>query len=131
MQYIERTAEGLRIKSKDADQVVKRGLKQYLNSLLQKEFSTFDGRICALKKEFGLKNNVPIYIHERLCFYMSTNIRDAHSTCINFHEVLSIREGSDKNAEIIFKDLSIKKLSVRYKKLLKRHIHTARFLSNV
>ncbi|MGM0436146.1 MAG: competence protein ComK [Bacillota bacterium] len=131
MQYIERTAEGLRIKSRDADLVVKKGLKQFLDTLLQKEYATFDGRIRALRREYGLKNNVPIYIHKQLCFYMSTNIRDTTSTCINFHEVLSIREGTDKNAEIIFKDLTIKKLSVSYQKLLKRHIHTARFLSNL
>jgi hypothetical protein len=131
MQFIERTTEGLRIKSRDKDQVVKKGLKQYLDTLLQKEYATFDGRIKALRREYGLKNNVPIYIHERLCFYMSTNIRDAQSTCINFHEVLSIREGTDSNSEIIFKDLTIKKIPVSYQKLLKRHIHTARFLSNL
>lgn len=131
MQFIERTTEGLRIKSRDADQVVNKGLKQYLNTLLQKEYSTFEGRIKALKKEFGLKNNVPIYIHESMCFYMSTNIRDTTSTCINYHEVLSIRQGTNKNAEIIFKDLSIKHLDVSYQKLLKRHIQTARFLSNL
>ncbi len=131
MQFIERTTEGLRIKSRDKDQVVKKGLKQYLDTLLQKEYATFDGRIKALRREYGLKNNVPIYIHERLCFYMSTNIRDAQSTCINFHEVLSIREGTDSNSEIIFKDLTIKKIPVSYQKLLKRHIHTARFLNNL
>jgi|AntRauTorcE11897_2_1112592.scaffolds.fasta_scaffold01687_6 hypothetical protein len=131
MQFIERTAGGLRIKTKDVDQVVRQGLKQYLNTLLQKEYATYDGRIKALRKEFNLKNNVPIYVHESLCFYMSTNIRDSFSTCINYHEVLSIREGNDHQAEIIFKDLTIKKLDVNYQKLLKRHIQTARFLTRL
>lgn len=128
MQYIERVAEGLLIKNEDTHAIERQGLKQYLNTLLKKELATYDGRIKTLRETYRLKNNVPIYIDESTCLYMSTNIRDVNTVCINYHSVLSIREKDASTSEVIFKDLSIKTVAVPYKKLLHRHAKTAQLL---
>jgi len=128
MQYIERVADGLLIKSEDKKTVTRQGMKQYLNSLLKKELATYEGRIKTMRETYRLKNNVPIYIDETLCLYMSTNIRDVDTICINYHSVLSIREKNRSSSEVIFKDLSMKTVHVPYKKLLHRHTKTAQLL---
>ncbi|MFW5893215.1 MAG: competence protein ComK [Bacillota bacterium] len=128
MQYMERVGEGLLVKTQDKAVIHKQGMKQYLNALLSKELATYEGRIKTLKKNYALKNNVPIYIDEGTCLYMSTNIRDLDTVCINYHSVLSIREKTSTSCELIFKDLSIKTVRVPYKKLMHRHLKTAQLL---
>ncbi|MFW6284999.1 MAG: competence protein ComK [Bacillota bacterium] len=128
MQYMERVGEGLLVKTQDKAVILKQGMKQYLNTLLRKELATYEARIQTLKKTYALKNNVPIYIDEGTCLYMSTNIRDLKTVCINYHSVLSIREKSATACELIFKDLSIKTVNVPYKKLMHRHLKTAQLV---
>lgn len=128
MQYIERVAEGLLIKTEDRREIERQGLKQYLNTLLKKELATYEGRIKTMRETYRLKNNVPIYIDDATCLYMSTNIRDVNTVCINYHSVLSIRERDRETSEVIFKDLSIKTIYVPYKKLMHRHAKTAQLL---
>ncbi len=128
MQYIERVSEGLLVKTEDKMEILAQGMKAFLNTLLKKELATYEGRIKTLKEAYQLKNNVPIYIDESLCMYMSTNIRDMNAVCINYHSVLSIRKKDTHTSEIIFKDLSIKTVNVSYGKLMRRHARTAQLL---
>ncbi|MFP4077675.1 MAG: competence protein ComK [Bacillota bacterium] len=128
MQYMERVEQGLLVKTQDKASIRKMGMKQFLNKLLEKELATYDARIKTLRETYALKNNVPIYVDEATCLYMSTNIRDLNAVCINYHSVLSIRKKTDSSCELIFKDLSIKTVNVPYKKLMHRHLKTAQLL---
>ncbi|MFW5913797.1 MAG: competence protein ComK [Bacillota bacterium] len=128
MQYMERVEQGLLVKTQDHKTIRKMGMKQFLNRLLKMELATYEGRIKTLRETYALKNNVPIYVDETTCLYMSTNIRDQDTVCINYHSVLSIREKSESSCELIFKDLSIKTINVPYKKLMHRHLKAAQLL---
>ncbi len=128
MEYIKRTAHGVSVAERGQTRTLKVGIRQFFGKMLLREHTTYEGRIQALKKRYGLKNNVPIYIDEDHCFYTTKNLREYDSVCINYHSVLSVREKSNKETEIVFKDLSILALPIPYATIMRKHAKTAQFL---
>ena len=131
MFYMKRTPKGLYVVKEHQSEVIQKGLRQYINELMMNEFVTLDGRISALKKKFGLKNNVPMYIHQSCCLYTTKPLRDFNTICINYCNVLSVRETKTHQAEIIFKNLTILKLDIPYSTVMRKHIHAGRFLNRI
>jgi len=131
MNYIQKTTEGLCVRKRGASRTLKVGVKQFLSEMLLKEHTTYEGRIQALKKRYGLKNSVPIFIDDEHCFYATKSLREYDSVCINYHSVLSLREKSAHETEVVFKDLSVLSLAIPYPSLMRKHAKTAHFLRNL
>lgn len=129
MYYIKKTNSGLLIKTQYETHTIKKGMKQFLNELMIEEYTTFDGRRHALKKKFNLKYNIPIYVHKDCCFYMTRSLRDVTNICINFHDVLTIRQAPDNKCDVVFKDLHILRVNVPYNTVLRKHRRTGEFLA--
>ncbi len=131
MYYIRRSQKGLYVVKEYQEDYVNMGLKKYLNELMLKSHVTLNGRLDALKKRYKLTQNIPIYINESICFYTTKPLREYETICINFCNVLSLRERDDTNSEIIFKNLKILKVNIPYSLLIKKHAQTARILDQI
>ena len=130
MHYIRKDASGIVVTDGTATKRLACSLRGYLDALLLAELTTFEGRMAALRKTTGMQRNLPIYIDETVCFYTTKSLREPDVVCINFHRVLSIRD-KRSSAEVIFKDLSILRLDMPYRKLAHRHAKTACFLKEI
>ena len=128
VQCIMKTEEGILIYQHGEKKILKKGLKQYLNELLLKEYSTYEGRIHAIKKRHKMYRNVPIFINHEYCFYTIHSLRHHQAVCINYHAVLSIRATDQNTTEIIFKNLQIIHLTVPYAYVLRKHMRTGWFI---
>ncbi|MFW5842011.1 MAG: competence protein ComK [Bacillota bacterium] len=129
MYYIKKSDCGLLIKTSYETQTINKGLKQFLNELLIEELTTFEGRRTALKKKYNLKYNIPIYVHDTCCFYTTKTLRDIDNVCINFHDVLTIKEAPNNKTEIVFKDLHILRVNAPYNTILRKHKRTGEVLA--
>lgn len=129
MYYIKKSDSGLLIKTPYETQTIKKGVKQFLNELMIEECTTFEGRRKALKKKFNLKYNIPIYVHEACCFYTTKTLRDVDNVCVNFHDVLTIKQAPNNKADIVFKDLHILRVNASYNTIVRKHQRTGEFLA--
>ncbi len=128
MQCIMKSAEGILIYHEGKKKTVKKGLKQYLNELLLTEYSTYEGRLEAIKRRHKIYRNIPIYINDQYCFYTIHSLRHRDAVCINYHAVLSIRQTKNNATEVIFKSLNMITLNVPYAYVLRKHMRTGMFI---
>lgn len=77
--------------------------EEYLNNLCLKELTTLKGRIYAIKKNYHIIKNVPIYIKQDLVFFATNNVKTLDNIYINSVYVKSIEEIKEK-CKIIFYD---------------------------
>lgn len=75
-------------KTKEVE-VLNLSFEKYLNVLLLKDLTTFNGRIEAIKKKYKYKKLVPIYIDDTLCFIPVENI-EYNSIYINAYSIYKI-----------------------------------------
>lgn len=129
MYYIKKSNSGLLIKTPYETQTIRKGMKQFLNELMIEECTTFEGRRKALKKKYNLKYNIPIYVHDACCFYTTKTFRDVDNICINYHNVLTIKEAPDNHSDVVFKDLHILRVNTAYNTLLRKHKRTGEFIA--
>ncbi len=131
MFYIQKNSEGILVVKKEEKVTLKLGLVQYINRLMIDQHVTLQGRIDALRVKFNQYKNIPIYINEECCFYSTKPLRAIDTVCINFHKVLSIREGKRNNAEVIFKNLELLELNIPYAMLIRKHLKTKDFIRQI
>lgn len=70
-------------------EVLNLSFEKYLNVLLLKDLTTFNGRIEAIKKKYKYKKLVPIYIDDTMCFIPVENI-EYNSIYINAYSIYKI-----------------------------------------
>lgn len=70
-------------------EVLNLSFEKYLNVLLLKDLTTFNGRIEAIKKKYKYKKLVPIYIDDTICFIPVENI-EYNSIYINAYSIYKI-----------------------------------------
>ena len=128
METIERCAEGTLIVHSDREETVPLGLKQVLNSLLLKELTTYQGRLDALKVKTGWSRNVPLFIDEQCCLFVTTSHRDSAAVYINCVEIVSIRKYDEATSEIRFKSLNTRRIFVPYAQLKRQYEKACRLL---
>lgn len=75
-------------KTKEVE-VLNLSFEKYLNVLLLKDLTTFNGRIEAIKKKYKYKKLVPIYIDDTMCFIPVENI-EYNSIYINAYSIYKI-----------------------------------------
>ncbi len=76
---------------------------KYLNKLCLKEMTTLEGRIEAIKENFNIVKNVPIYISEELVLFSSTNKTRLDNKYINSIYIKYILDEKE-NTKIVFYD---------------------------
>lgn len=76
---------------------------KYLDSLCLKNLTTLEGRLDAIKYNFNIVKNVPIYITENLVLFATHNKRNSQNKYINSIYVKSI-EKVDSAIKIEFYD---------------------------
>lgn len=76
---------------------------KYLDSLCLKNLTTLEGRLDAIKYNFNIVKNVPIYITENLVLFTTHNKRNSQNKYINSIYVKSI-EKVDSAIKIEFYD---------------------------
>ncbi len=78
-------------------------LDNYLNNLCLKELTTLKGRMFAIKNNYHIIKNVPIYINPNLVFFSTNNIKAIDNIYINSIYIKSL-EMVDNKCRIIFYD---------------------------
>ncbi len=90
MEYFTREGRGLRIVDSASRRIFRGSPKALLETLLQDELTTFEGRLEALKRRFGWRRNVPVYIDEERCFFLSASSREVDTLWVNAPRVVAI-----------------------------------------
>jgi len=89
--YVKRVYEGTLIVGSE-DIFIKDSISKYFNSLCIGNFSTFDGRINALKNRYGYKTLTPLYVSSDLIFFPTMSPRNYDCLWINYFAVKEIRD---------------------------------------
>ncbi len=92
-----------------------------INELCIKYFSTFFGRIEAIKNQFGFKRKIPILVSNSILLLPIYSYRSLNSLYINYYEINDVE--FETNIIIIeFKDKTVLKLdkNVKFELVLKR-----------
>lgn len=121
MYYIKRYNEGILVKGEFHELLIKTGIKSYLNNLCMESLSTFDGRRKAITKLIMHKNNVPIYVNNRIFVYPTKSLREYDMFFINYHEVLSYKEIERNKTLFVFSNLEELVVEVSINKIIKQH----------
>ena len=74
---------------------IKESPLKYLNNLCLKELTTLNGRLEAIKINFNIVKNVPIYITENLVLFATHNKRNSQNKYINSIYVKNITNVDD------------------------------------
>ncbi len=131
MNYILKTAQGIMVNDGEGMHLEKKGMRQYLNELAIEEHVTYEGRIRALRARYGLKNNVPLYLSQETCLYPLRPLRATDAVFVNYFNVLSLRQGRNGDAEIIFTNLAILKTALPYATAVRKHVQTGRLIERI
>ena len=121
METIERCAEGTLIVYDDRQETVACGLKQVFNRLLLDELTTFQGRLDALKGLTTWQRDVPLFINQHCCLFVTTAYRDSTAVFVNCVAVVSIRPYDQTSSEICFKSLNRRRVHVPYSRLKRKY----------
>ncbi len=121
MDYIKRHWDGVLVCSEGKDVILKMGIKKYLNDLCLANLATFDGRKKAISRLLKQKNNLPIYINDELFVYPTTSLRDYNTVFINYHQVLSYKQLTNKKTKFIFNNLNELVVDVDVNRVNKQH----------
>lgn len=92
--------------------------KKILNRVCEKELITLKGRLEVTAKIVNKRNNIPLYINDKLLFF---KIRETNNIWINYFNVLEYQSKSGKTV-IIFKNgetLLINKKMKYFKEIIK------------
>ena len=81
--YITRGNRSTIIQYSNSIQEINVTLDNYLNSLCLKELTTFKGRLEAIKNNYHLIKNVPIYINSKIVLFTTNNIKSFDNIYIN------------------------------------------------
>ncbi|MFH5881993.1 competence protein ComK [Liberiplasma polymorphum] len=131
MHYVKKHVNGIEVVFPYRQVVLEKGLIQFINTLLIKELTTFDGRIEALKKQCSLKYNVPIYINHKLCLFSLTPLRDTDVICLNVHAIQAIIEQEINKTMIIFNSNETLILNYNYRLVKKRYDRTIQIIEKL
>lgn len=77
---------------------------KYLNKLCLQELTTLEGRLEAIKCNFNIVKNVPIYITENLVLFSTNNKRKLENKYINSIYIKYIKEENDKTKIVFYDD---------------------------
>ncbi|TVP96548.1 MAG: hypothetical protein EA374_01080 [Acholeplasmatales bacterium] len=121
METIMRCAEGTKVTRGNQHQTVSCSLNQYLNRLLLKELTTYQGRLDALRLRTGWRRDVPLYVNPSCCLFVTTSHRESTAIYINCVEVISIRPHDQSWTEIRFKSLHVQRVRIPYKRLKRKY----------
>lgn len=131
MNYIVKTAYGIKISNRNTITSYPLGLIQYINQLCIDELTTFEGRMHALKKIYHKRNNMPIYINKALCFFYLEPLRSLDAMVINTHKIKAIQSKNEGITMISFKDGSTLNVAFNEKHVLKRFSDALDFLKHL
>jgi len=121
MNYIRRNDDGVLIKDENHEYSLKIGIKNHINNLCMENLSTFDGRKKAVIKYLNQKNNIPIYVDDKVFLYPTKSIREYDMIFINYYSVLSFRKIDSTSTLFIFNNLDELVVNVSIKKVIKQH----------
>lgn len=121
MLYMKRHKDGIIIRNKNQDKIMRTTLLKHINNLCIENMATYEGRITAAKKLLNIKSNIPIYISKKLILYPIISIREYDTVLVNYSEVLSIKKVDMIHTKFIFTNLDEKILKVSYQKIMKQH----------
>ena len=121
MYYIKRNDKGIFIKDEFQEYSLNIGIKSYINNLCIENLSTFDGRKRALIKHLNQKNNIPIYVDDKVFLYPTKSLREYDMLFINYFSVLSLRRIDLYTTLLTFNNLDELIVNVSYKRVKKQH----------
>lgn len=116
MKYIQRSMNGIRIYDKN-ERELKKGLKEFINSLCIQNLSTMKGREEAASIILNKKSVLPVYINEELLLVPTESVRNYNCIYFNIHKVLSFEYIENKKTKILFDDLTALEVPISMKKL--------------
>ena len=88
----------------DQNEIVSVSPIKYLNSLCLNELTTLQGRIDAIKINFNIVKNVPIYIKENLVLFLTTSRNKIDNMYINSIYIKHIIDEKDKTRIVFYDD---------------------------
>lgn len=78
---------------------IEMSIVDYLDLLLLKQLTTYQGRIDSIKKIYGIKKLVPIYIDPNINLFPVYNLKDYENIYINVVNILKVKK--HKNSSLI------------------------------
>lgn len=87
--------------------------KNYLNNICLNMMTTLEGRVAAIKQNFNIIKNVPIFITQDLVLFTMNDYKATYNIFINCVYIKQIEENID-GCTIIFYDNSQLKLEKKY-----------------
>ena len=67
-------------------------LEKYIDYLLINDLSTYSGRMKSIRKRYGYRKLVPIYINDNLCLIPLENKKSLENIYLNIYEINVIEE---------------------------------------
>ena len=97
------------------DLIINKTFENYIDGLLINDLSTYQGRLNAIRKKYGFKKLIPIYINDLLCLFPLENKRSINNIYINVNAVKFV----DDNGCLYFYDNSLIKSNKKGKTINK------------
>ncbi|MBR2891721.1 MAG: competence protein ComK [Bacilli bacterium] len=85
--YIEILNRQIKINGK---KIINLTFEKYINNLLIKDLTTYQGRINSIKEKYNYRKLVPIYIDLGLCLIPICNKKSINNLYINIHSISSL-----------------------------------------
>ena len=91
--------------------IINQSINNYLNYILLQQITTLEGRVDAIKKIYGFKKLVPIYINKNNILFPVYNLKEYENIYINACSVIGVYKRDSKTViEFVgFKKLIINK----------------------
>jgi competence protein ComK len=123
MKYARRSGYGIIVDGVEVNQ----SMYGYLNGLCVAYFSTYEGRIQAVRKILNRKRSVPLFVSPEVVLFGSSNIKEYGCVFINYRRVIKIQKQGE-NSVILFDDFSEIMIENRHRNICKNYRLTSDFL---
>lgn len=105
IRYVRRLSSGKLLVVSDAGKVeLDEPLTRWFSRLAEENLSTWEGRILAVKRQFGLRSRVPLYLAEDCLLLPVRTWRSPEAFYLNYHAVRSWEKDAEGNAVVRFAD---------------------------
>jgi competence protein ComK len=115
MNFITRHAQGCLVGGKN--EIIKLGIRQYIDSLCVNNLSTFEGRIEAAKRLLHRTQLVPVYVDRNTLLFPTGAIRNLNMYYVNYHQIANVFQ-EENSVYIIFHDGSKIKIQTSKRSVL-------------
>lgn len=105
IRYVRRLPSGILLEVSDGGNEERdEPLARWFSRLAQRNLSTWEGRILAVKRQFGLKSRVPLFLSEDCLLLPIRAWRSPEAFYVNYHAIRSWEKDERGNAVVVFSD---------------------------